>query len=540
MTTDKPLWHPYISAWCTGFLFEVAIILVDSVPKDSADSFARVYIALQSVRALCFIALCGSGFWLAYQDHSSDALDAENQPLLSENDQTAKTQDDTAYGTNPGSDNDDSDDEDGPWATKEAKEQQSKRLAERGSWIAYLKDFRMLIPLVWPSNDRKTQLCLAVVCSSILTDRALNLLVPRQLGIVIDELTASAGTGHLPYKAIGLWALYQYLESYAGFGTFRALCQLPVQQYAYRKIGSTGFSHIMSLSMDFHNNKDSGELLAAMYQSQSLYDMLEYLLIHLAPTFIDLAIAIVYVTYRFDSYMTLVVLFTGVAYNYIGIKMTVQNAKVRRAYLKSNRATSQVQTEGLTNWHTVSHFNRGQYETDRYINQLNESTKKEMKYIATYEIGYALQSLVTLVGRLSAVFLAAYRVSQGTSQVGSFVFLLTYWTTIEGPLASVSHSFRRISRMIVDSERLLQLLRTKPSVSEREDARPLEVKTGTVEFTDVGFAYDARKPTIRDVTFKTEAGKIVALVGETGGGKSTILKLLYRYVLPFSTRCHVQ
>lgn len=81
----------------------------------------------------------------------------------------------------------------------------------------------------------------------------------------------------------------------------------------------------------------------------------------------------------------------------------------------------------------------------------------------------------------------------------------------------------------MDAERLLELFQTKPSVKDIPNAKPLELGKGMVEFDCVSFAYDERKPTLKNVSFVVPSGKTVALVGETGGGKSTILKLIDRF-----------
>lgn len=81
----------------------------------------------------------------------------------------------------------------------------------------------------------------------------------------------------------------------------------------------------------------------------------------------------------------------------------------------------------------------------------------------------------------------------------------------------------------MDAERLLELFQTKATVIDRTDAKPLVLTKGEVEFNNVSFAYDNRKPTLKEVNFSIPAGKSVALVGETGGGKSTILKLIDRF-----------
>lgn len=81
----------------------------------------------------------------------------------------------------------------------------------------------------------------------------------------------------------------------------------------------------------------------------------------------------------------------------------------------------------------------------------------------------------------------------------------------------------------MDAERLLELFQTKPTIVDTPDAKPLKLGKGLVKFDHVSFAYDERKPTLTDVSFVVPSGKTVALVGETGGGKSTILKLIDRF-----------
>lgn len=83
--------------------------------------------------------------------------------------------------------------------------------------------------------------------------------------------------------------------------------------------------------------------------------------------------------------------------------------------------------------------------------------------------------------------------------------------------------------MLTDSERLLQLFQTTPSVTDKTNASDISVTNGEVVFDSVDFAYDVRKPTLKGISFTAKPGQTIALVGETGGGKSTVLKLLYRY-----------
>lgn len=86
-----------------------------------------------------------------------------------------------------------------------------------------------------------------------------------------------------------------------------------------------------------------------------------------------------------------------------------------------------------------------------------------------------------------------------------------------------------ISHSLMNAERLLELFNMKPTISDRPQAKPLVLRKGEVKFDNAFFAYDERKPTLKHVSFVVPAGTTVALVGETGGGKSTILKLIDRF-----------
>jgi ABC-type transport system involved in Fe-S cluster assembly fused permease/ATPase subunit len=323
--------------------------------------------------------------------------------------------------------------------------------------------------------------------------------------------------------------VYVWLGSSAGLNAISQFCQLPIEQHAYRRIGTAAFSHIMNLSMDFHSSKHSGELMAAISQGQHLYRLCSFVFLDVAPMIFDLIIALVYVAVLFDTTITMVMIMVGVLYTWIGSKTTAWAMKRRRSYNQAQRNESSIQNESIGNWPTVAHFNMADYECSQYAKAIDQYNIARTRFYIVHYTGYAAQNLVLLFGQLAAALLAARRVSSGAVPVGNFITLVTYWRTIEAPLSSVAYSVRQLSQMLIDSERLLELLRTQPSIADRPGAKPLRLERCRIEFDKVGFSYDVRKATLDNVSFVAEAGKTVAFVGETGGGKSTMLKLLLRY-----------
>ena len=103
-----------------------------------------------------------------------------------------------------------------------------------------------------------------------------------------------------------------------------------------------------------------------------------------------------------------------------------------------------------------------------------------------------------------------------------------------GPLVQFSTMYKDISDKLMDAEKLLKMFRTKSTITDSPNARPLTIEKGEVTFDKVSFAYDERKVNLKEVDFIISGGSTVAIVGETGGGKSTILKLLDRFYDPTS------
>jgi ABC-type transport system involved in Fe-S cluster assembly fused permease/ATPase subunit len=525
------IWHPYFGAFLAQFAFETVICLFRGLSLPLGDRYSNIPLAISSARSFASLLLVLDGFLILIRKQKEKGKDEEEQSLLGTGVNGSATQNGNAAGygaIEPPTANEGHKDEDDEDAyDKEIKEQQAKRLEEQGGWFGYLKSFMIFLPYLWPKDDWRVMLCLFLRLLHLIQGRALNLLEPRQLGIITNKL--AMGSREMPWVDIGLWTLYRWMNSYSGFGIIDSFAETVISNFSFERITILAYKHLMCLSMDFHTSKDSGEVLKAVEQASSLNSLIEIVLFEVFPIFIDLFIAMYYVTHLFDAYMAFIILFMGMAYVWLGFVFTTISQPRRRTYVEKQRVESTIVNETVHNWQTVAYFNRELYETERYRTNIRTTIKAHYAYYFRSMGGHAAQDLLMTLGFTAACVFAISQIITGDKPVGNLITFIMYWGTMMSPLYVMSYSYRHISSSLIDAERLLQLLNTKPAVADRENAQDLVVKSGEVEFKNIDFAYDPRKQVIKDVSFSVGGGKTVAFVGETGGGKSTMLKLLFRF-----------
>jgi len=183
----------------------------------------------------------------------------------------------------------------------------------------------------------------------------------------------------------------------------------------------------------------------------------------------------------------------------------------------------------MVSYETVKYFNAEGYEFDRYRNAVGDYQRAEYKVLISLNIMNVTQNLVFTLGLLVTCFIAAYQVTNGQRKVGQFVALLTYMAQLQGPLNFFGTFYRSIQSAMINSERMLELFKERPTVVDEPTAESLPSCEGDIRFDKVKFSYDTRKPALQGLSFHCAPGTTTALVGESGGGKSTVFRLLFRF-----------
>ncbi len=294
------------------------------------------------------------------------------------------------------------------------------------------------------------------------------------------------------------------------------------------------FAHIQSLDVDFFDKERTGRLVARMTSDiESLQSFVIQGLIVLVSSLLALVLSLAVLlkmswqlTLASMSVMPLLVLAT-----------IVFRRRADPAYLRVRERVSQVMArlqENLTGVRVVQAYAREERDADRFEG-LNEAQFEAQLHTARLQSFYF--PVVEFLG-MSAVAIVlgygSYLAVSGTIGFGVVAAFLFYLSNIFEPLQQVSMLYNELQAASAALKKLYGLLEIEPRLVDLPGTPALRVSRGAVALEEVDFSYDGIRPALRDVTLEIPAGSRVAVVGKTGAGKSTLVKLMARFYDPDS------
>jgi ABC-type transport system involved in Fe-S cluster assembly fused permease/ATPase subunit len=394
-----------------------------------------------------------------------------------------------------------------------------------------LKGYSIFFPYLWPSKSTRLQVIVVICFVLVSLQRAINILVPIQAGKVTNQLENKDGkTPGMPWESISLFIVFKLMQGTSGIlGAARSVLWVPISQYSYQALTTASFEHVHSLSLDFHLGKRTGEVLSALSKGNAINNFLEQITFSVLPMVFDLGVAIVYFGISFDAYYAVIVAIITFAYLYLTIRMAQWRSDQRREMTNLSREEDAVKNDSLTSYETVKYFNAEEYEFNRYRKAVMAFQKAEYQVTVSLNILNISQNMVFMTGLLLVCLISAYQVTSGQRDVGAFVSLLTYMAQLQQPLNFFGTFYRSVQQAMISGERLLELFKEQPTVVDKPGTKEMPTCEGQIRFQNVKFSYDQRKPALEDLTFTCQPGTTTAFVGESGGGKSTVFRLIFRF-----------
>lgn len=236
-------------------------------------------------------------------------------------------------------------------------------------------------------------------------------------------------------------------------------------------------------------------------------------------------------------------LFASVAW--LGVVLLICNRIYRRkigvAYQKVREGFTRVQSniaENITGVRVVTAFDR-QTRNLGVFNKLQDANTANA--LETSRINGLYQPLLQFIGLTGKIIILVYGGYLATcgrivGGVGSVVAAFLYWDWFMGPILTFGNFFNQLMAAMAGAERVFDLLDATPEVCDVSSAQALNCTNGRVEFDRVTFGYKPELPVLHDISFTVEPGSMIALVGRTGAGKSSIISLIARFYQPQSGR----
>ena len=393
-----------------------------------------------------------------------------------------------------------------------------------------MRTLRKVTPYLWPEDKpwvkrRVVWSMIALVMSKVVA-AGTPFLTGRAVDVLGDERVSYLTLGAIGLAvALGLTRLFN-----VGFQQLRDAIFAPVAQRALRALALETFEHIHQLSMRYHITRKTGGLSRIIERGvKGVEFLLRFLLFSIGPLVLELLLTAAVFSFYFDIRYLLVLAVTIGVYILFTFKITEWRVKLRRVMNEQDTDANQKAVDSLLNYETVKYFGAEKREAARYDSAMAgyEAAALKTSYsLAGLNFG---QSFIISSGLVSVLILAAIGVENGNLSVGDFVMVNAYMIQIMLPLNFLGSVYREIRQALVDMGQMFTLLEQPADVSDAADAKTLKINGGEIELDDVHFGYDKERAILKGVSVTAKPGQMVAIVGSTGSGKSTIGRLLFRF-----------
>jgi ATP-binding cassette subfamily B protein len=399
---------------------------------------------------------------------------------------------------------------------------------------------------LWQSiwrHRRRTGAALAL----LLLAKLAAVMVPLSLKGIVDALSASgvqsaapAGDARivltLPVFLLLAYALLRFAATL--FTELRDRVFARVTLRTVSDFAQHVFVHLLRLSPRFHTQRSTGALVRDVERGTAgIGFLLGAGLFTVLPTLVEFfAVLAVMIVAGYSGWFIVAIVVTFFVYAGYTTAMTRRRERRQRAVNEIDSRLQGKRLDSLLNVDAIKTHSRQEFERARYgalQSEWIEASVANQHALSALHIG---QSAIIAAGVATVMLLAGQYTIEQRMSVGDLVLVNAYLIQLCLPLNTLGFVFRQTLDAVVDTEKLLLLLRQQPEIQDGPNARPLALHGGELRFEHVDFAYEPGRPILRDFSLQVAPGHTVAVVGGSGSGKSTLGRLMLRLYDPDAGR----
>lgn len=383
----------------------------------------------------------------------------------------------------------------------------------------------------------RTLYIIAILSTLLLT--AVNLTAPKVLasmtGIVEDGVSEEGlhRIGILTAVLVGLYLLrilFRFLSNYLAH---------KAAWYLVGDMRTKVYDKLEHMHLGFFHDKQTGDLMSRVVNDTRDFELLYA---HMIPetitnlvTFIGVLVVLLFINFK-------LALITCAPIPLILISGVIFAKKVRPFFRISQSKMGELNgklQDNLSGIQEIQSFGREEYESGQVDESNFEHIRAMLQALKLSAIFHPSVEFISSLGTILVVGFGGYLAYKEGLRVEDIVAFLLYLSLFYGPVTGMANLLENMQQSMAGAERVMVILDTPCEIKDKEDAIDLENVNGEISFENVSFSYQDDVPVLKEVTFKCEPGQMLALVGPTGVGKTTLTQLISRFYEPSTGRIRI-
>ena len=365
---------------------------------------------------------------------------------------------------------------------------------------------------------------------------AINLALLRLAGMLWDVITVQ----HDHARMIGLIGVFLGLVILQGFCSMgHSYLTTWVSQRIIADFRTHLFAHVQTLAVSFFARRRTGELLSRLMNDvtviQSVVTETPIDTAKQLVTFVGGIGFLLAMNWRLCLLILVLLPLLVLVARFFGRKLKALSTSIQ----DQTASLSTLIEEVISGIRIVKSFVQTKREETRFAAQLEHTLSLTLRRARIMAVFIPVISLLTFSAAAAVMWYGGSQVIEGTVSPGDLFAFVLFAGILIGPFSSAARVFAQVREAQGATERIFEILDSRPEVIDAPDAVTLSSVTGHVRVERVSFAYDRRQPVLTDISFEAEPGELVAVVGPTGAGKTTVINLLHRFYDPTEGRITV-
>lgn len=390
------------------------------------------------------------------------------------------------------------------------------------------------IKIIW-SYLRKYKKRVYLISFFALLGAGMEAIIPYIYGRLVDIVRQPQTTVKFILAILGLWLVLRIIIDLISRAV-RTKGHILANEAAFDLV-IRGGSQLLRLPLKFHKDKKMGEIISRIERGGDyLEGIMDNVVFSTLPAFFTVAVALVIMA----KVQWLLAFFVSAFLIFYALVTIIKVKPIVMGQKKINKATEKVYGDfydSILNIQTVKSSAAEDLEKKKYVYNFKDFLLPKLKiYSLLWQNLSAWQSFIYSFGFVATFGVALYLLRQGAISAGELVMFIGYIFLVFTPFAQIAWQYRTIRNGITAIQRVHNIMGLETEQYEKEGALELKAPKGEIVFEDVSFGYTGGQSVLEDISFKAKAGQTIAIVGESGVGKTTLVDLISRYYAPVSGR----